>query len=166
MSGVGHVDREPPPPGERPRWCAPKLFLSVERDNYPRKPSSWAVDDCTRDLAAHYREARSGDRTLLMHAYAMHTRLNLEHGGPSNVAHAFAISEPCLAKVKTLANTRTAEKTARKYKPGTALMPLTAAEKSWLRSMLRELVWRSAQVAGGLSPGAPITRATRLPRAY
>jgi hypothetical protein len=142
------------------RPCAGKLSVVLRDDQFPPTPSHWEMTECARDLAAHYSESIGSRRTLLMHAYAMYTRLVVEYGTPRKAALAMRISEACLDKLKRLSSTRSSGNTARKYKKGMKIVPLDVAEDAWLRGIMRQIVHRSVGVASEFSPDIEITLAT------
>jgi hypothetical protein len=153
---------QPPQPGAAPitrrsRPSAPTNFrVSADIDRYPPPPSHWGMDECTRDLVAHYEES-SNDRTLLMHAYAMVTRVEYEHRSLPGAAKKLAVSLNVLKWIKTMASERTLGGRARKYtRKSPPLEPLAADELEALNWIIRELVNRSAKLASNVSPGKTI----------
>jgi hypothetical protein len=158
------VLHEPPQPGAkpvaRPRRPMPPKFLRMiaEADQYPQPPTSWGIDECTRDLVAHYEESLHASRTLLMHAYAMATRVEYEHGSLIAAAKNLAISLDVLKWIKTMATERTVGAQARKYTRKTpSLEPLGADEYEVLRWIIGELVRRSAKLASKTDPGKTVS---------
>jgi hypothetical protein len=157
------VAAHPPRTGEmairrRPRPMPPKfLRFVVEADSYPPPPTHWGVDECTRDLVAHYEESLNSTRTLLMHAYAMVTRVEYEHGSLTVAAAKLAISLDVLKWVKTMATERTIGAQARKYTRKTPpLKPLESDESEALRWIILQLVSRSAKLASSTAPGGVV----------
>jgi hypothetical protein len=130
--------------------------VSADADRYPPPPSHWGLDECTRDLVAHYEESLN-DRTLLMHAYAMVTRVEYEHGSLPETARKLAISLDILKWIGNMATERTHGGSARKYERKIALQPLAADEYQALRWVIRELVSRSANLASNMPPGKNVT---------
>jgi hypothetical protein len=140
------------------RPMPPHLRMMAETDRYPPPPSHWGVDECTRDLVAHYEESLNASRTLLMHAYAMVTRVEYEHGSLPQAATKLAITLDVLKWVKTMASERTLAGRARKYtRKSPPLEPLAADEHEALGWIIRELVSRSAKLASNRPPGKTVS---------
>jgi hypothetical protein len=163
-----------PSPARKPRPMPPTNFqVSANADAYPPPPSHWNLDECTRDLVAHYEESFTGSRTLLMHAYAMVTRVEYEHGSLPQAATKLAIKLDVLKWVKVMASERTLAGSARKYtRKSPPLEPLAADEREALGWIIRELVSRSANLASNQPPektvsftaDSPIAERVRLRR--
>jgi hypothetical protein len=137
----------------------PSSFRLVhELKQYPSLPTRCNIDECTRDLAAHYQEALNAHRTLLMHAYAMVTRVEFQHGSMQMAARRLAIHLDVLKWVKQMATERTIEGYARKYaRKAVQPEPLQVDELETLRRMISELLNRSLSLASGADPGKAVS---------
>ncbi|HEY2683763.1 MAG TPA: hypothetical protein VGI93_09665 [Steroidobacteraceae bacterium] len=140
-----------PTPKRRPMPPS-NVQVLADATHYPPPPSHWVMDECTRDLVAHYEESLGASRTLLMHAYAMVTRVEFAHGSLPQAGKALRISLDILKWVKSMASERTIEGRARKYKTNTPLEPLAPVEDEHLRWIIRELANRSFNLASGIRP--------------
>jgi hypothetical protein len=149
-----------PAPAEK-RLRAPPMppsNLTLQWERYPAPFVPYGVDDCVRDLVAHIiASLRSGERSQLLHAYAIATRVEAFHGGQGKAAAALNVSVACLKTMKRLATERGVGASARKYGKNLKHQPLTSAESQWVRDTMLELLRRSSRLAAGGPVGDQFT---------
>jgi hypothetical protein len=134
--------------------------ITIGYDHYPVYLQGLAIDDCVRDLAEHYLASWLSPRGMLLHAYAMVTRVEAAYGGTKQAAAALQITRPCLRNLAKLASERGVGAAARKFTDNRPRHELTRDESNWVRSMTRLILYRSAVRAGGNKPRPPLTVAS------
>lgn len=130
----------------------PPSNLRIEYNKYPPLPHGLAVNSCVRDVADHYFAAVSNLDALLLHTYAMVTRISVEYGGLGKAAEALNVSAACLTRMKKLASIRGIGVAARKFHPSHVPQALSHDEFVWLTKMNREVLTRCARLAAGTRP--------------
>ncbi len=146
-AGAKQRRRNPPPYPPMPPSNVRLIY-----DRYAKLLNGVAVNDCVRDMSDHYRAAVLSTRSSLLHGYAMVTRLSAEFRGETAAASALNISSSCLKNLRHLASMRGVGAGARKFYKDRVPEALSADEAQWVNAMLRILVYRSALVAGGMTP--------------
>jgi hypothetical protein len=136
-----------------PKQPMPPTNLTLWFDRYPSPPIGLGVDDCVRDLAEHVLASEQTSRSILLHAYAIVTRVSVKHGGIQKVAADLNISVDRLTYTKHLASVRGVGGGARKFEPNRPRLPVSTNEFVWLRITIIEILRRSACLAAGYSPG-------------
>jgi hypothetical protein len=136
----------------------PPSNLTLVYDGYPPLPNGLAVDSCVRDVADHYFAAVSNLAALLLHTYAIVTRISVEHHGLGKAAAALNVSAACLTKMKQLATIRGIGVAARKFHPIHVPQALSTEEFIWITTMNAELLARCARRAAGMTPGPLLTK--------
>jgi hypothetical protein len=137
---------------QKRRRPMPPSNLTLVYDQYPPLPEGLAVDNCVRDVADHYFAAVSNLAALLLHTYAIVTRISVEYHGLSKAAAALNVSAACLTKMKQLASIRGIGVAARKFHPSHVPQALSNDEFIWITTMNAEILARCARLAAGTQP--------------
>lgn len=119
-------------------------ILTVLLHQYPPSPTGFGVNDCVRDLAEHFAAAEDSWRSILLHAYAMATRVQIEYGGIAGASRALMISAERLNYMKQLASVRGVGGAARKFSNAQTDIDLDEREFTWLRASIAEVLARSS----------------------
>jgi hypothetical protein len=131
--------------------------IIIGYDQFPAFLAELGIDDCVRDLAEHYLASWLSPRGLLLHAYAMVTRVEAAHGTRKAAAAALRISDNCLGKLSRLASERGVGAGARKFTDNKPRHDLTREETNWVQQMIRLILYRSAVLAAGGTPRKRLT---------
>jgi hypothetical protein len=156
-AGISQFHNDPEAdPARRKTAPMPVTNVTILDNRFPAPPRHIALDDCVTDLAEHFAAYERSWGAILLHAYAMITRVAVFHGGEARAAEALKISSQCLKKVKRLASERGVGASARKFVKNKTQVPPTNEEREWLRYMMKELLRRSARLAANKSPGSQL----------
>lgn len=122
------------------------------------------VDQCTRDLTEHFARAAENPASLLMHAYAMVTRIEFEYGDRlADASRALRVTQAALRRLRRLSTERSVGCQARKYEGKVKRTAIATEEVKWVQTLLRQLVDRSWNVALKRNPGPQLTAENVLP---
>lgn len=152
------ADRRATAEKQKRRRPMPPSNLTLVYDGYPPPPKALAVDNCVRDVADHYFAAVSNLPALLLHTYAIVTRVSVEYHGLGKAAAALNVSVASLTKMKQLASIRGIGVAARKFHPSHVPQALSTEEFVWITTMNAELLARCARLAAGAQPGPHVTK--------
>ena len=173
-------DREPPQPGVQQligKRGGVVLVrggrggtITVSRPSYPEPPTTFHVDPTVEKLWQRYEGYVAGHEPLSSMAYFCLTVLesSAQETGRRGAAKQYAIQLGVLNKLGELAADRGDPMTARKM--NSALVPHTPKELDWIVAVVKAIIRRVAEVAGGASltpinmadlPSLPALRASK-----
>jgi hypothetical protein len=127
--------------------------LSISVPVVPPSPEI-AIDDLVRDLREQYEAAVASPRSVLLHAYAMYTRIELAYRGVKRAGVELNISDAALKRLKDFAHTRSPHALPRKFGRHTQSgRTIIYSQQLWISNMMREITLRCARKAAGQDPG-------------
>jgi hypothetical protein len=150
------IDRNPPPPGESIMLTvhnavhahfSDSATLKVLRHAYPPAPETFSVTPDLETMWLRYSGYLEGREPLPAMAYFCLTVLEASAGGRKEAAELYSIDPKVFSKIGELSSSRGDSNSARKARANR--LPLSAGEKNWLELVLRRLIARVGEVAGG-----------------
>ena len=164
------IDRNPPPPG------APQLLqlsgialatsvaagtLSVARREYRLPPKHFKVNPDVDTLWHRFDGYNQGREPLLAMAYSCLTLLEARAGGRKNAEKVYRIHKAVFDKLGELTANRGDERTARKLKKASALVPLTPTETRWIEAVTKAIIRRVGEIDA--NPSLDVLTMSELP---
>lgn len=151
------VPKIPLPPGEAvvfvegisSVFAAGSVGVLITRNVYPEPPNDFGMSSDVATLWARYEQHLSGKEPLPSMAYFVATYIN----GCGDQRKYFGASESVRNTLGRLSTTKGDGLSARKAR---TQGPLTSVEDDWLKTAVRELIRRAAQLAAGFDP-KPLT---------
>jgi hypothetical protein len=164
------VDRNPPPPGspqviELTGVASAAAFgsatLHVTRRLYPEPPTRLKMSPDVETLWQRYEGYLNNREPLPSMAYFCLTWLEAKAGSRDHAAKSYRIAKDVLRKLGELTALRGDEKTARKIKQGSTLVPLGSTEIKWIEASIKTVIRRVGEISS--DPSLPVITMGDLP---
>lgn len=164
------IDRNPPPPGspqiiESTGSASAKAFgagaLHITRRQYPEPPTRLKMSSDVETLWQRYEGYLNNREPLPSMAYFCLTWMETKVGGRDHAAKSYRIAKDVLRKLGELTASRGDEKTARKVKQGSTLVPLGSTEIRWIETTIKAIIRRVGEISS--DPFLPVITMSDLP---
>lgn len=150
------IDRNPPPPGSpqviqlsaviSATSSSGTATLTVARREYPFPPKHFRANPDVDTLWHRFDGYNQGREPLLAMAYFCLTLLEARAGGRKNAGKLYRVHKDVLSKLGELTASTGDERTARKLKETSALVPLAPTETRWIEAAVKAIIRRVGEI--------------------
>ena len=149
------IDRNPPPPGSPQAIQLSGIALAtsfgtatltVARREYPLPPKHFRVNPDVDTLWHRFDGYNQGREPLLAMAYFCLTLLEARAVRRKNTVKLYRVHKAVLDKLGELTANRGDERTARKLKKASTLVPLTPTETRWIEAAIKAIIRRVGEI--------------------
>jgi hypothetical protein len=124
--------------------------ILITQNTYPPPPQDVRTTPEVEAAYGRWKAFREGREPLQSMAYAVLTLLESVAGRRREAASTFQVDGRVLDTIARLSSTKGDAVTARKFKQGLQVDPLSGGESSWLEAAVRQLVRRVGEHAAGI----------------
>jgi hypothetical protein len=124
--------------------------ILITQTSYPPPPQDFRTTPEVEAAYGRWKAFREGREPLQSMAFAVLTLLQSVAGGRRQAASTFQVDIRVLHTIGRLSSTKGDAVTARKFKQGLHVDPLSGGESSWLEAAVRQLVRRVGEHAAGV----------------
>jgi hypothetical protein len=137
--------------------------LHVSHTKFPDPPQNFKVSPEVEMMFIRYKLYRDGRESLLGMAYWCLTVMEYSSGGRNEASDQYRVDLKILRKLGELCGNRGDVREARKLKGNAGLTPLKAAERAWIKAVVKRLILRVGEYAYDPVAKLPTIKMTDLP---
>jgi len=131
--------------------------MLITHGQYPRAPTTFVVDDLTRDLAKLRELTETEPNAVLKHAFTMLSLLEYEFESRDKAADALGFAHNVFDQVRYYTTQCGTGPLRRKFKGEKPPKPFTDGDRQVLRAILLQVVLRAGALAAGTAFSALLT---------